>query len=534
MEKIVVIDWKKYFPKEYVPRKLQETGITQCLKSFFLNNKKYFILESPVGTGKSFIATTIANYINSLNSWNKSYILTTQIILQNQYKREFKEFANISSKTNYICSMFKDSNCGDMKWLHQYGGIPRCKNCPYEKEKQNFLNFPISITNTAFFMTNLQYNQDLIKNRQFLAIDEAHNLQEEIIKYKSIQLEYSILLREYSFPEELWIKDHEDVFKWLIYKLYPWLEQKAQLLKSFIQNKKTNINLSRSKVIDISKKYDFLDKLICQLNRSLDVFNPQRWVVQNNIEDKKIKITPLFAYDFSQSMMFKTANKILLMSGTILNKYDYCQNLGISLNDCEFLSLDSPFPVDNRRIFLINSGSMSKRNIKTTLPFLLEDIKKILKLHQHQKGIIHVTSHYIAQLIYDGLKDPRLIITNDFNNRDQMLQYHNNSDNTVLISPSMMQGIDLKEDLSRFQIIAKVPFPNLGDKYIATKKEIVKHWYQYQTTKAMVQAYGRSIRSQQDYAVTYILDSDFMNFFYPNNKQLFPKYFREALVYGKL
>jgi len=27
-------------------------------------------------------------------------------------------------------------------------------------------------------------------------------------------------------------------------------------------------------VIDISKKYDFLDKLICQLNRSLDVFNP--------------------------------------------------------------------------------------------------------------------------------------------------------------------------------------------------------------------------------------------------------------------
>jgi len=79
--------------------------------------------------------------------------------------------------------------------------------------------------------------------------------------------------------------------------------------------------------------------------------------------------------------MFKTANKILLMSGTILNKYDYCQNLGIPLNDCEFLSLDSPFPVDNRRIFLINSGSMSKRNIKTTLPSLLEDIKKILKLH---------------------------------------------------------------------------------------------------------------------------------------------------------
>jgi Rad3-related DNA helicase len=26
-------------------------------------------------------------------------------------------------------------------------------------------------------MTNLQYNEDLIKDREFLAIDEAHNLE---------------------------------------------------------------------------------------------------------------------------------------------------------------------------------------------------------------------------------------------------------------------------------------------------------------------------------------------------------------------
>ncbi len=527
-------NWNKFFPEKYKPRQLQTKAIEFVIDTFFTKRKRYCILESPVGTGKSFIASTIANYINSLDPSNKSYILTTQIILQNQYQRQFPEFANISSKANYICNMFKDSTCGDMKWLHQYSGIPRCKNCPYETEKKHFLSGDISITNTAFFMTNLQYNEDLIKNRQFLAIDEAHNLQEQIIKYKSINIEYSILAKEYAFPKKLWIREGEDVFTWIIQKLYPWLDQKAETLKSFIQNRNTGINLAKSKVIDISRKYDFLDKLTCQLNRSIDIFDPDRWIVQNDIDKKIIKITPLFAYDFSQNMMFRKANKILLMSGTILNKYDYCKNLGIPIDDCEFLSLDSPFPVENRKIFVLNSGSMSRKNMQNTLPFLIEDIRKVLELHKHQKGIIHVSSHNIAKLIYQGVDDPRLIIANQFANRDEMLQYHYNSeDNTVLISPSMMQGLDLKDDLSRFQIIAKVPFPNLGDKYIATKKDLVKHWYQYQTAKTMVQAYGRSIRSQQDYAVTYIMDQDF-NFLYKNNKQLFPKYFCQAISYGKL
>lgn len=526
-------DWNKFFPKKYKPRQLQIQAIEFIRDTFFVKNKKFAVLESPVGSGKSFIASTIANYVNSLDNFNRSYILTTQIILQNQYKRQFQEFANVSSKANYICTMFKDSTCGDMKWLHQYGGIPKCKNCVFETAKQHFMNDKISITNTAFFMTNLQYNEDLIKDREFLAIDEAHNLQEQIIKYKSIEIECSTLVKEYSFPEKFWIKQNEDVFKWLIQDLYPWLEQKAATLKSFIQNKNTGLNLSRSKVIDVSKKYDFLDKLICQLNRSIDVFDPKRWVVQNNVDDKVLKITPLFAYDFAQSMMFKKANKVLLMSGTILNKYDYCKNLGIPVDDCQFLSLDSPFPVENRRIFLLSSGSMSKKNIEKTMPNLIKDIKKILELHKHQKGIIHVSSHHIARLIFDALGNSRLIISNEFSNRDEMLQYHNDSSNTVLISPSMMEGVDLKEDLSRFQIIAKVPFPNLGNKYISTKRDLVNHWYQYQTAKAIVQAYGRSIRSEQDYAITYILDSDFV-WFYKQNKQLFPKYFKQAISYGKL
>jgi Rad3-related DNA helicase len=86
----------------------------------------------------------------------------------------------------------------------------------------------------------------------------------------------------------------------------------------------------------------------------------------------------------------------------------------------------------------------------------------------------------------------------------------------------------LHGDRSRFQIICKVPYPYLGDKLIKKRMHKWKWWYALKTAKTIVQAAGRSIRSKDDTAVTYILDSDFERF-YDRNKNLFPVSFRESL-----
>ena len=41
----------------------------------------------------------------------------------------------------------------------------------------------------------------------------------------------------------------------------------------------------------------------------------------------------------------------------------------------------------------------------------------------------------------------------------------------------MAEGIDLKDDLSRFQIITKVPYPNLGDERIKIRCNKDYIWY---------------------------------------------------------
>jgi Rad3-related DNA helicase len=110
-----------------------------------------------------------------------------------------------------------------------------------------------------------------------------------------------------------------------------------------------------------------------------------------------------------------------------------------------------------------------------------------------------------------------------------MLERHINSkEPTILLSPSMAEGVDLKDDSSRFQIICKIPYPFLGDKLVKKRMNKWKWWYPLQTAKKIVQSVGRSIRNESDYADTYILDADWIKFF-SRNKSLFPPEFKNSI-----
>ena len=92
----------------------------------------------------------------------------------------------------------------------------------------------------------------------------------------------------------------------------------------------------------------------------------------------------------------------------------------------------------------------------------------------------------------------------------------------------MSEGVDLKGDLSRFQILCKVPYPYLGDPIVKKRMNKRGSWYPLQTAKTVVQSVGRSVRSIDDQATTYILDQDWSRFF-GRNKNFFPEDFRKAL-----
>jgi Rad3-related DNA helicase len=83
--------------------------------------------------------------------------------------------------------------------------------------------------------------------------------------------------------------------------------------------------------------------------------------------------------------------------------------------------------------------------------------------------------------------------------------------------------------MSRFQIIAKVPFLYLGDPLVKLNAERRPKWYARKAVLRIVQACGRSIRGVDDHAKTYILDLNFKRLL-RDNMELFPEWFLASVV----
>ena len=99
----------------------------------------------------------------------------------------------------------------------------------------------------------------------------------------------------------------------------------------------------------------------------------------------------------------------------------------------------------------------------------------------------------------------------------------------MLVSPSLREGVDLPDDFLRFQIITKMPYPDLGEPWTAARRARDARWYALETAKALVQAYGRSCRHAGDHGVTYVLDANFARFL-QRYRVLLPEWFLEAAV----
>ena len=94
----------------------------------------------------------------------------------------------------------------------------------------------------------------------------------------------------------------------------------------------------------------------------------------------------------------------------------------------------------------------------------------------------------------------------------------------MLVSPSLTHGIDLKDDLARFQIIIKLPYSPLSNKRIKRMFDSDKTWYQNKMLSTLVQTAGRATRSAEDYSVTYILDGNIVDILSRSVDKL-PSYF---------
>lgn len=529
---------------KYKPRPEQQEILDFTINSI-KSNKKFTLINAPVGIGKSYYAVMFMDWFQKHYDRNAQFdILTNSKILQEQYTNDFEFMNSLWGKGSYHCDQY-DTDCGTGS---EFCKIQKseCEFCPYKEAKYAFETNDVALTNYHLFLTYMIYMPMAWKrSSRVLIVDEAGDFENVVCDFINTKISKP-LLKANGFDDgevnRALAVFGQNALDLTIQEFCEIVDSRFLPIAKSVFNRlskegETNI-LSLKKSQSLGNNLLKWESLLKQYNNDKDNWVLESQIIKKYNKDKKLtdeyielSAEAVWSDKYLKQYVFDRYDFVILMSGTLLDKKLIADFNGFDPEDASYLDLDSPFDVKNRPIYFFkNLGKQTYATKKITWTKQKTIVEKILKKHKNDKGIIHTANYEIQSWVNEQILDERMLCPAT-DNRNELLQYHYQSENpTVLVSPSMMSGVDLKDEYSRHQTILKVPYPNLSSKKIKKRMETKPEWYNWKSVSDIIQMYGRSIRSKDDKANTYILDGAFMNVLKYNYK-LFPKWVIDAINY---
>lgn len=531
-----------FFPLEK-PRKTQELVIREIFKAF-TEGKKFVILEAPVGSGKSAVAKTFANWFTD------SHILTPRKSLQNQYYEDFKDDTVLMKGRNaYPCTRKKNKKiylkvindikggsvkqpalnedncatapCRNSKTVYQHC-ISANGDCPYNVAIEVAQEHHTVIHNIHSFVFQTNFGGKFLK-RKLVVVDEAHEIEEIIRGFISKKININHVIN----PSDL-TGDLSTIEGWCDFftqdKYLPEETAHEKALKEADETFTTERDKYLEMIETLRDKADYYGTN----------FTYKR--VPNMVGQRQVSTS----FDFiphnigsaASRLIFDYGEHVILMSGTIYDKTMYCRNIGINQEDAYFIRVPSSFPVKNRPIYLKPEYQVDTSFVNWNDNFqqMIGKINKILTIFHDVKGLIHAPSYEAAEQIAQWLPPNRAVIHGKSDFQEKLDEFYESKEPKVFISPICQQGVDFKGDRARFQIVLRVPYANTSDEYVnyVVKNDFPK--YNYNALVVFGQQIGRVNRSEDDFGVTFLMDSRF-NKFVANNSSKLPKWLKDAIIY---
>ena len=359
----------KSFPDKYNPNPAQ-IKLLKNIDQAFTDGYKFVICNAPTGSGKSFISKTIGNiskeptkefreivtnYLAYRRSHGGGYTyedecndeqafgctaLTITKALQDQYKELFNDIKILKGKSNYQCEVDDRFTVELAPCFH----LPKIKEecwaknkCPYYEDRNTALTSTFSTLNYNMFFSL----PDHLKKRQYIICDEAAELEDQLVKEFSCSINFESLTRMEVNIRPFYSRNSLQVVKW-INELILDLNDRIEELKDVTNNNK----ISKKFIIESKKNLISLRNLHSKLSLIIDTWNESEYLYET--DKKGINFMPL-KVDKLANHLFKHADKVILMSATIIDPNNFSKSLGIK--KFKYIEAESSFDSKNAPIY---------------------------------------------------------------------------------------------------------------------------------------------------------------------------------------
>ena len=349
------LDWMVYWSfKGHNPRNSQIKLINQ-INHAIGEGYKNIILEAGTGTGKSAIATTIANM------YDDSYILTMTKQLQEQYLDDFGDMlVEIKGRGNYECNY--KGHC-DFCIKAEYN-LRRCADCDYNiafKKAQEAENV---ITNYDYLYYAGVANP-LLDSRELLILDEAHNLERKMLMLSSSELNREYISTKFGIDifeplmhrtksinglkknSKYWIQLCDDLVKECkkrIKKIEGDANKSVQVTLDEFENdpsKYSNFDYIEKQNLEQDMK-SFASISMGLSHNELIIDLPDRKSILDNQMDISAEFKPFSVVDDTQKLL-GMGNIRIFLTGTLGSKEKFCEWNNINPEETYYIYEKSPF-----------------------------------------------------------------------------------------------------------------------------------------------------------------------------------------------
>jgi len=500
---------------------------------------------------------------------------------QNKFAERHIRVQSISGIDTYNCHIngkkFSLGHCKIMGLSNRKAlNLPCAATCEYLQRWVQAQDSPTAVFNYAYYLIQMNYVLKKMgefapfQKRNVVICDEAHSLPDIIENHFACYIDKNVIdeiiavqtaLRDESvFIEFLgakWVELSQTISE-LLKTPYKNVESHFKLLQiifahgsailmKIADSKRTikfkyKINVSDDASIDefvtaaIStneripesvKKFlkfsdDFKDRM-CKLEDYITIINEQG--IDNLIVDGKG--TKRIYHNLYDEQLFKQHfmpfSDVRIYLSATLQPEILAKRWNLDPETTEIIELKSGWDPTNSPIVLKNVDNFSHSNVKNALKQSIQTIDEICKKHKNERGIIHTTSYDVLDYLKTNAKSAKRFIV--YKNTAEKMQILQNIDSykkdAIIIGPSLTQGVDLSDDLARFNIIVKLSYPNVSSSLWRKRFQKRRYLYYAETATVLEQSAGRASRHANDNSITYILDSRANKFIKSKNTRNF-------------